>query len=134
MSTAAVHVPTESSSSPADLTGTLTRLREAGRKAGAPSYEDRIKSLEALERAVVKRKDDIARAISRDFGNRSRHESLVAEVFIVLGGIKHIKTHLREWMEPEERETSFVFLPAKIELRPQPLGVVGIISPWNYPV
>jgi coniferyl-aldehyde dehydrogenase len=109
-------------------------MKEAQRKSGAPTYEERIASLEKLERALLTRKNAIADTISRDFGNRSRHESMVSEVFIVLGAIKHAKSHLREWMEPEERETSFVFLPARVELRPQPLGVVGIISPWNYPV
>ncbi|HEX8793578.1 MAG TPA: coniferyl aldehyde dehydrogenase [Polyangiaceae bacterium] len=116
------------------LADTLRRMKDAQRKSGAPTYEERIATLEKLEKALVARKNAIAEAISRDFGNRSRHESMVAEVFIVVGAIKHAKTHLREWMETEERETGFVFLPARVELRPQPLGVVGIISPWNYPV
>jgi coniferyl-aldehyde dehydrogenase len=109
-------------------------MKERARKNGAPTYDERIASLEKLERALLARKGAIAAAISRDFGNRSKHETLVAEVFIVLGAIKHTKAHLREWMEPEEREVGFAFLPASIEVRPQPVGVVGIISPWNYPV
>jgi acyl-CoA reductase-like NAD-dependent aldehyde dehydrogenase len=133
MTTAAVNTPTHEVSSQS-LGDRLAKMKERGRKIGAPTYEERIASLEKLERAVITRKDSIAAAISRDFGNRSKHESMVAEVFIVLGIIKHTKTHLREWMEIEEREVGFVFLPASVELRPQPLGVVGIISPWNYPV
>jgi acyl-CoA reductase-like NAD-dependent aldehyde dehydrogenase len=109
-------------------------MKAAHRRSGAPSYEDRLASLEKLEQALLKKKSAIAEAISRDFGNRSRHESMVSEVFIVLGAIKHARAHLRDWMDPEERETGFVFLPAKVELLPQPVGVVGIISPWNYPV
>ncbi len=112
----------------------LRRMKEAQRKSGAPTYEQRIESLEKLERAVLKRKAAIIDAISRDFGNRSKHESVVAEIFLVVGAIKHAKAHLRDWMEPEERETAFVSLPARVEVRLQPLGVVGIISPWNYPV
>jgi coniferyl-aldehyde dehydrogenase len=141
MTTATAESPTPASSSsePAgtaspSLDATLRSMREAQRKSGAPTLEDRIRSLEKLERAVVSRKAAIVEAIGRDFGNRSKHESLVAEVFLVLGAIKHAKTHLREWMETEEREVGFVFLPASVELRPQPVGVVGIISPWNYPV
>jgi len=127
---------TSSVSAPSNeaLADVLRRMKEAQRKSGAPTYEERIASLEKLEHALLSRKNAIADAVSRDFGNRSRHESMVSEIFIVLGAIKHAKAHLREWMEPEERETSFVFLPARVELRPQPLGVVGIISPWNYPV
>src|SRR3984885_4425968 len=133
MTTAAPVEPTPASQ-PQSLATTLANMKERGRKNGAPTYEERIASLEKLERALVRRKGAIADAISRDFGNRARQETLVAEVFIVLGAIKHTKAHLREWMEPEEREVGFVFLPASIEVRPQPLGVVGIISPWNYPV
>ena len=138
--TTAAHVPTESVSpaslplSRTNLDDALRKMKDAQRKSGAPSYEDRIRSLEKLERAVLARKGAIVDAISRDFGNRSKHESIVAEIFLVVGAIKHAKTRLREWMEPEERETAFVSLPAKVELRMQPLGVIGIISPWNYPV
>ena len=116
-----------------DLRDTLARIRAAARK-GAPSYEERIESLEKLEKALLAKKDAIAAAVARDFGNRSKHETLVADVFVVLGAIKHAKNHLREWMEPEERETAWMFLPATSQLVYQPLGVVGIISPWNYPV
>jgi coniferyl-aldehyde dehydrogenase len=127
----ALHTPEAPAES---LDGVLSRMKERGRKAGAPSYAERIATLEKLEHALVARKAAIAEAISRDFGHRSKHESLISEVFMVQGAIKHAKTHLREWMEPEEREVGLIFLPATIELRPQPVGVVGIISPWNYPV
>jgi acyl-CoA reductase-like NAD-dependent aldehyde dehydrogenase len=112
----------------------LRRMQEAQRKAGAPGYDERIATLDKLERALLARKGAIAEAVSRDFGGRSRHESMVSEVFLVLGAIKHAKAHLRDWMEPEDRETSWVFLPARVQVLPQPVGVVGIIAPWNYPV
>src|SRR5260221_518390 len=120
--------------SPSDLQAILRRLKEAALKKSAPTYEERIASLEKLERALVSRKEAIARAISRDFGNRSKHETLAAELFVLLGAIKHTKAHLRDWMDPEDRETSWVFLPATSQVIHQPLGVIGIIAPWNYPV
>ncbi len=131
--TADAHSPTPAEAG-SDLQATLAGMKDAQRRGGAPSYEDRLRTLEKLERALLARKGAIADAISRDFGNRSRHESMVAEIFLVIAAIKHARANLRDWMEPQERETGFVFLPARIELRNQPLGVVGIISPWNYPV
>jgi coniferyl-aldehyde dehydrogenase len=117
-----------------ELADALRRIREAARKSGAPTYAARIESLEKLEKALISKKSAIAAAAARDFGNRSKHETLVADVFVVLGAIKHAKTHLRDWMETEERETAWMFLPAASQIVYQPLGVVGIISPWNYPV
>jgi len=117
-----------------DLPALLRRMKDAAAKASAPTYDERIASLEKLERSLLARKDAVAGAIARDFGHRSKHETLVAEVFVVLGAIKHTKAHLRDWMEPEDRETSWVFMPATCQVMSQPLGVVGIIAPWNYPV
>jgi coniferyl-aldehyde dehydrogenase len=117
-----------------DLSATLARLRATAAAAGVPTYEARVESLEKLERALRKRKDAIAQAIGRDFGNRSKHETFVAEIFVLLGEIRHAKQHLRDWMDPQERETSFEFMPASCRILYQPLGVIGIISPWNYPV
>ena len=136
MTTVAAESPTPETPAPesTSLAATLRIMKEAQRKSGAPIYEDRIGSLDALERAIVARKGAIVEAIGRDFGHRSRHESLIADVFFILSSIKHAKTHLRDWMEPEEREVGFLFLPATVELRAQPVGVVGIISAWNYPV
>jgi coniferyl-aldehyde dehydrogenase len=120
-------------SDPQSMRATLEAMKAAGRRA-TPSYDDRVTALDKLERALLKRKDAIAKAIAADFGHRSKHETFVADVFVVLGSIKHTRSHLRDWMEPEDRETSFVFMPATCRLLYQPLGVVGIISPWNYPV
>jgi coniferyl-aldehyde dehydrogenase len=117
-----------------DMPAVLKRMQLAQRKSGPPSYEDRIASLEKLEAALLRHKDAVADAISRDFGNRSRHETLIAEVFVTLNGIKYVKTHLRDWMKAEMRNVEWTFLPGSAEVVYQPLGVVGIISPWNYPV
>ncbi len=117
----------------ATMQETLARMKAANRK-GALTYEQRIDLLDRLEKMTLSRKNEIAAAISEDFGNRSKHESLLAEIFIIQGAIKHARDHLREWMEIEPRDVGMVFMPARVELISQPLGVVGIIAPWNYPV
>jgi len=117
-----------------DLAATLVRLKSAHRRDGAPTHAARITHLNALERALILRKDALADAISRDFGNRSKHETIAAEVFVVVSEIRFARSNLREWMRTESREAGLAFMPARAEVMPQPLGVIGIISPWNYPV
>ncbi len=112
----------------------LARMKAAQRKEGAPSAAARIALLDRLEAAVLARNDALAEAISRDFGNRSKHETVAAEIFVVLSEIRHARAHLRDWMRPQAREVGIAFLPATAQVVFQPLGVVGIIAPWNYPV
>jgi len=72
-------------------------------------------------------------AISADFGHRSRHETDLADIFVVISAIRHTQRHLRKWMKARRVPTPLHLLPASSELIRQPLGVVGVISPWNYP-
>ncbi|HSY21041.1 MAG TPA: coniferyl aldehyde dehydrogenase [Polyangiaceae bacterium] len=109
-------------------------MREAFRAAGAPSFEGRVARLDALGKALAARKDAFADAIARDFGHRARQETLLGDIFPVLSAIDYTKSHLRDWMEPSERETTWPFRPAQSQVVVQPLGVVGILSPWNYPL
>ena len=117
-----------------ELRETLSRLKAAFRKDPSPTLDARLANLRALEKAILANKDGFVRSISEDFGNRSKHETLSAEVFAILAGIKHAKANLAEWMEPEPRDVGWVFMPATAEVIKQPLGVIGIISPWNYPM
>jgi acyl-CoA reductase-like NAD-dependent aldehyde dehydrogenase len=112
----------------------LERMKAAQRKHGPPDYDTRIDHLEKLERALLTRKHDLAKAVSMDFGSRSKHETFGAEIMIVANQIKYARTHLHEWMETEPRDVAWMWLPARAEVVTQPLGVVGIMAPWNYPV
>jgi coniferyl-aldehyde dehydrogenase len=118
----------------ADMAARLTAMKAAQRKHPVPTYDERVARLDALDKVVLKYKDEIVAAVREDFGNRSRHETLIAEVFITRGAIKHARDHLREWMDVEPREVAWTFLPGRAEVVVQPLGVVGIIAPWNYPM
>lgn len=118
----------------AELAQIVGRMRAAARKSGPPDYDTRIEHLDKLERAVLARKHELAKAVSMDFGNRSKHETLAAEIMVIVNEIKHARTHLHEWMETEPREVSWMFLPGRAEVIMQPVGVVGIVSPWNYPI
>ncbi len=117
-----------------DLPAILARLRAAHRKAPMPTAEERVARLDRLERALLSRREVICDAIARDFGSRSKHETIAAEVFVVASEIRFARDHARAWMRREARDVPWTFLPGTAELIPQPLGVVGIIAPWNYPV
>jgi len=99
------------------------------------SYEQRKQDLIALKRMLSENVDAIAEAIGRDYGNRSRHETLFAEIIAVTDGINDAIRHLKKWMRPQRRHVDTMLYPgARNRVLPQPLGVVGIIVPWNFPV
>ncbi len=110
------------------------RLKAAWNAKQGLSYQERMKLLDRLAGALKRWEERLATAISEDFGNRSRYETALTEIFVPLSAIKYIKKNLRGWMRPSARETSWVFMPAKNRVIHQPLGVVGIIAPWNYPL
>ncbi len=119
---------------PPDIDALFARHREAfARQPFAPAAE-RIDLLDRLEALVKEHAGEWSEAISRDFGGRSPHETQLLEIFPSLEGIRHARRHLRRWMEPQRRPTSLWFLPGRSSVVPQPLGVVGIVVPWNYPL
>ncbi len=116
------------------LEGVFHRAIERSRQEPAPTLQERLDRLTRLRAILKGNEQHFERAISADFGTRSPTETLIAETLFVLGEIKHATQHLRKWMAPQRVPTELQFLPGKNRLLPQPLGVVGIIAPWNYPL
>ena len=110
------------------------RMFELTRSAPAPTLAERLDRLARLRAAISENEARFEQAISADFGHRSQIETAIAETLLVLGEIKHAAKHLKKWMAPQRIATALQFAPAKNRLMPQPLGVVGIIAPWNYPL
>jgi coniferyl-aldehyde dehydrogenase len=108
------------------------RLKQAHLR-GAFSYEHRIELLSRLDAAVRRNREAVVEACSRDFGRRARIETLAADVMVTLDEIKHARKNLRRWMRPQRRAINLTFKPARGEIRYTPLGVVGVVAPWNYP-
>ncbi|WP_149195305.1 coniferyl aldehyde dehydrogenase [Luteimonas suaedae] len=124
---------TASDTSVAELPLTLSRLRAAW-QARQPDYAQRSDDLARLRAAFKPRLDEMARVIATDFGHRSHHESLLADGMTVLAELDHLRRHLRRWMTPRRVGAGWRLWPARAEVRMAPVGVVGVISPWNYPV
>ncbi len=99
-----------------------------------PDYQERYANLQKLENLLKDNSKAIADAINEDFGNRSVYETKMLELFGLVDGIKYTRKHLKRWMKAEKRKTSLWFFGAKNKVFPQPKGLVGIISPWNYPL
>jgi coniferyl-aldehyde dehydrogenase len=118
---------------PASLPAILHTLRSAW-QANRPSLAQRRSDLQRLRASLKARLPQMAEAIAADFGHRSTHESLIADGMTVLNEIDHLLGHLRGWMRPRRVGVGWRFWPARAQTRAVPLGVVGVISPWNYPV
>ncbi|CEO42145.1 coniferyl aldehyde dehydrogenase [Photobacterium kishitanii] len=99
-----------------------------------PTAEMRIADLKILKQLITQHQQQICQAITADFGCRSASETALLEIFTSLESLNDAIKQVKRWMKPQRRHTSLWFQPAKNRLIPQPLGVVGIIVPWNYPL
>ncbi|WP_276615613.1 aldehyde dehydrogenase family protein [Nonomuraea basaltis] len=106
----------------------------APRAPGRSSLAARRSDLRNLKAALIARRGAIEEAINTDFGHRSRHETALMEVGGVVQGIDYLERNLRRFMRPTRRHTTLMLRFGSNRVEYQPLGVVGVISPWNYPV
>ncbi|UOO82090.1 coniferyl aldehyde dehydrogenase [Uruburuella testudinis] len=119
---------------PTVLPDHFRRLHDASRQHTEVPWPQRQQRLQQLARMVREHRSAIQTAISADFGNRSGHETDLLEIFPTVAGIRHALKHGKKWMRPRKVATDWWFWPAKSRIVPQPLGVVGIVAPWNYPL
>jgi coniferyl-aldehyde dehydrogenase len=115
----------------------LARQKAAHLRDGAPSATVRMARLDRCIELLIDYEKEIVAAVNADFGNRPAEVTGVTDVAGSIGPLKHAKAHLEKWMRPEKRKTTpalLGLLGAKAEVRFQPKGVVGVISPWNFPV
>lgn len=117
-----------------DMRVVLSRQRSAFLKDGPPTLSQRKDDLLKLKSLVLSHQKDIVEALHEDFGHRASHETAIMEVMPLVQAINYQRSHLRRWMRPEKRSVPMHFQPGRAWIKHQPLGVVGIMSPWNYPL
>jgi len=110
------------------------RQHAASRASPPASLQQRRQHLTQLESMLRTHAAQFIEAIHSDFCGRASTETKLLELFPALSTIAHAKRHLPRWMKPEPRPVEWPFMPGRARVHYQPLGVVGIISPWNYPL
>lgn len=110
----------------------LQALRSYYNEGATKDYAFRRKRLLALRDAILQNEEELMQALHSDL-KKSKEESWVTELGFVLAEIRHTLKHLQQWMKPQKVHTNLLNLPSKSYVYKEPLGVVLIIGPWNYP-
>ena len=121
---------------PGELGTILAKQKAAHLRDGIPSLEKRIDWLDRSIDLLATHGDKLNEAMRDDFGHRSMDQSNFTDIAGSIGALKHAKKHVKTWMKPEKRSTDFPLglFGAKARIQYQPKGVIGVISPWNFPV
>lgn len=108
--------------------------RQAFLAAPAPTLQERLARLKAIKKQLSRYQDVLSDAMSRDFGHRSHAESKMLDLLGSMMEINHATSHLKRWMRSSRRSTELLFLGNSVKVMYQPKGVVGVITPWNFPI
>jgi coniferyl-aldehyde dehydrogenase len=130
-----MNAPDPSRATPTADTERLFALQRAAfERERYPTYAARRDRLARLLGLVAGHERELCAAVDRDFGHRSTHETRLTELYVVTAEVRHAMRHLRRWMRSRRVATPLRLLPGSSRVVRQPLGVAGVISPWNYPV
>ena len=116
------------------LRQSLAAQKRAALRDPVPALASRREALGHLDRMLRGNVEALQDALQADFGNRARPETVLAEILPVLDGIGHARARLPRWMRPRRHRVGSRFWPGQAWSLIQPLGCVGIVSPWNYPI
>jgi len=98
------------------------------------SANERIRDIKALKKSLIKHQQALIIAMKNDFGHRSEDDAKFGDILTSVLAANYTIKKIKRWMKPSKRHVNLLFQPAKAEVQYQPLGVVGIITPWNYPI
>jgi coniferyl-aldehyde dehydrogenase len=116
------------------MTSVLATQRLAFLRDGPPSQKQRRADLKTLKAALLRRREEFAKAVNSDFSHRSAYETAILDFVPLIHGINYLHKHVRQWTHPRRRRVAMHFRPGAAHVVYQPLDVIGIMSPWNYPV
>ncbi len=111
----------------------LQALRSYFNSGATQSYSFRKRQLQALRTVILRHEETLMQALYTDL-KKNREEAWVTEIGFVLAEIRHTLNHLRSWMKPQRVSTNLLNFPSRSFIYKEPLGVVLVIGPWNYPL
>jgi len=119
-----------------DMQSVLESQKKHFIKEGSPSIELRVDRLNRLKSLIMDNRYDLVDALNEDYGNRSKNTSIMTDAYSIIPDINNAIKNIKQWTSPKKRSSNFPFglLGAKSYVRHEPLGTVGMISPWNFPV
>lgn len=129
-----MHLGANEAKWPSAVQEAFEALQIAQDRDGPLAVDQRREMLAKLADVLVRRRNDIVDAIAADFGRRSADETLIAEVFVSVEAARHSHSRVARWARPRRVSPGAPFWPSRVRVIHQPLGVVGVIAPWNYPV
>jgi coniferyl-aldehyde dehydrogenase len=119
---------------PASVDSILERQRRAFVRDGAPDLATRIDRVSRLQAMILDNAEELVAVLATDFGTRAREVSMLADVVGCMGDLEYQKKHLASWMKTRSRGWLLGRSGLRQQIRHDPLGVVGVMGPWNFPV
>ncbi|ODS05631.1 coniferyl aldehyde dehydrogenase [Vibrio scophthalmi] len=99
-----------------------------------PELSHRLQILMQLKQALIEHQADLIRTLDEDYGYRSEFDSTICDLLPAIEHIHYTCKNLRKWAKPSKRRSGLLLAPSRIKVIYQPLGVVGVIVPWNFPI
>jgi len=124
----------ENCTSKEELAEKFSILRRVYNENPYPSLAQRKEVLQALKKSLIAHENNFYQALNEDYGYRSEFDTLVADLLPSVMGINYTLKRLVKWMKPSRRHAGIMLAPSRVEVQYQPVGVVGIIVPWNFPL
>ena len=116
------------------LTSILSQQQLEYKLSPSPSIDYRKEQLTALKAALLSHQDKLVEALNKDYGQRAKQDTLIADILPCVMNINYTLKNLKKWAKPQRRHAGLLLSSAKVTVHYQPLGVIGIMVPWNFPV
>ncbi|WP_371377666.1 coniferyl aldehyde dehydrogenase [Thalassotalea aquiviva] len=117
-----------------DLKEAFRGLKQAYSRNPSPSLDQRKAQLKSLKASLLRHEQTLYEAMKQDYGYRSEFDTLLADIMPTVAGINYALKNVKKWMKPSKRHSGLLLAPSTVTVHYQPLGVVGVITPWNFPI